>query len=143
MNRALVVQHILAAAVCIPVVGFVMWARRDPIELLELNLTQKVRPGQMLTERAAIVRTRGDCRSTISAEIVDAQKIVHRVEVAPAPAPITTGEIDVNRNYSIPFSAAWGPARLIVQRTYYCWPFYEWWPIVNPRREMWFEIVPS
>lgn len=134
-------QHVPAAIVALTLAAFIVWARRDPVDLLEIELTQRVRPGQMITERAALIRVRDDCRSVVSAEIVDSQRIVHRVEPVDTRPPVSTGEATIDRNYPIPFSAAWGPARLAVQRTYYCWPFYRWWPIVNPRREMSFEIM--
>lgn len=136
-------QHIIAGCTIAMIAGTLVWLRREPVELLSIEITQRVRPGQMVTERAAVVRIRADCRSSISAEIVDAQRVIHRVEPVVTQLPASTGEVDINRNYPVPFSAAWGHARLIVQRTYYCWPFFKLWPISNPRREMGFEIVPS
>lgn len=141
-SRRFLGQHIIAAITVVSLAIFITWVRRDPVQLLEIEITQQARPGRMVTERAEIVRFRKDCRSSVSAEIVDSQRIVHRVEPVATQRPVTVGEVQIDRNYPIPFSAAWGAATLIIQRTYFCWPFFEWWPIVNPRRELAFEIVP-
>lgn len=141
-KRYMISQHIFAAFVAIAIIAGVAIVRDDPIELLAVEVTDKVKPGSKIGELVEVHRKRNDCTSVVHAEIIDGQNIVFKIKPEDLPPAVNRGPTFIYREYPVPFAAAWGHSQLVVQRTYFCWPFYTWWPIVRPVRKLPFDIVP-
>jgi len=141
-TRPMLSQHLLAAMTAISITSALAYVRRDPIELLQINISDKVKPGMFIDELAEVDRKRSDCESVVHAEIVDGQTVHFKLANKDLPSAVSKGPTFIFRQYPIPFAAAWGKSQLIVQRTYFCWPFYQYWPIRRPVRELEFEIIP-
>jgi len=135
-------QHVLAAVVSIAVAGFLLWSRRDPVEIYGAEITPAVKAGQLIKITRYGKFLRSDCVRTVSAWIVDSQGTPW-----PRVAETTGRAIDmqtpsIGREIPVPFSAAWGKARYLQQISYACFPFGELWPIVVDLPELAFVIDP-
>jgi len=135
-------QHMLAAVISIAIVGFVLWSRRDPVEIYGADYAHEVKAGQTLRVVRSGKFLRSDCVRTVSTWIVDSQGTTwSRV------AEITGYALDMRtpsiaREIPIPYSAAWGKARYLQQISYSCFPFGDLWPIVVDLPELTFTIEP-
>mgnify|MGYP001590488115 CR=1 FL=1 len=141
-SRPMIAQHLLAILTAGIILGSFGYVRRDPVQLVNIETSDRVRPGGFIDELVEFDRRRNDCEVTIHAEIVDGQTVHFKLaskDLAPA---VSRGPTLVFRRYPVPFAAAWGRGELIIQRTYHCWPFYHYWPIQQPTITLPFEIVP-
>jgi hypothetical protein len=134
-------KHLLPIALLIGLGFGLAWVRREPVVTIAAEVTPRVALGGKLSENSIIVKKRSDCTVTVMATMVDSQTV--KFELAPIP-PFSLrekGEVYVKRDYPVPFGMSWGKARLQVDRTYYCWPFYERWPITKSHPPLYFEVL--
>jgi hypothetical protein len=141
-TRPMIGQHMLAIVATISLFAVAYYIRRDPADLTNIEISAQVKPGGMIKELAEIDRKRNDCNSAVTAEIVDGQTILFKLKTQDLPPAVYRGPSLIYREYPVPFAAAWGRAQLLTQRTYFCWPFYSWWPIYQDQLRLSFEIVP-
>lgn len=135
-------KHLLPIVLILSLGLGLAWVRRDPVATITTEVTPQAAIGGKLTESSIIVKKRDDCIVTVKATMIDAQTV--KKELAPIP-PFSLrdkGEVFVQREYPVPFGMAWGEATLQVERTYYCWPFYEKWPIVRSHPPLHFTVAP-
>jgi len=134
-------KHLLPIALVLGLGLGMAWVRREPVATIAAEVTPKVKLGGVLSENSIIVKKRSDCVVTIKATMVDSQTVKFELAAIPPFSLADKGEVYVKRDYPVPFGMSWGKARLLVDRTYYCWPFYDHWPITKSHPPLYFEVV--
>lgn len=140
-TRPMLSQHVIAIVTIAALMVGAVWTRRAPVSTLSTEITQQAKPGGQVIERAIIVKNRNDCTVDVAPDLYDSQDHQHKMKVVTV-AISEKGEASVARTYAVPFAAAWGPASLVVTRTYYCWPLYSLWPMKKVHPPLHFEILP-